>query len=333
VSFIVPKRLERGEIPHRVFDLPKPPRQLYVVGSIPQAPAVAVVGTRQPTEDAVAYASALVESLGKSGLAIWSGGALGIDAAAHRAALRVGAPTVVVAPAGWERPYPPEHAGLYREIVERGGAHISIVPAERSAQLHQFFARNALLVALVQVVVIVQAGLRSGARNTAKFARKLGRPLFAVPSSPWIREGIGCNAEISLGARVLGSPKEVLKAISGFGLCSASTVAEDAKHAESFSHHEFVGEIGSERGGPAPGHSVVSHACSRKKRASAGDTELDAELHAVLDAVRAGARNVDALCQLMGLGVSVVQSDVLRLTMLGRLRTDRTGAIEFINVE
>jgi DNA protecting protein DprA len=326
MTCIVSRRLERVAFPHRVFDLPEPPCQLHLAGELPRGPAIAVIGTRYPTEEATKYTGELVGEFAKHGVAIWSGGAEGIDIAAHRAALRVGATTVVVAPAGWNRPYPPEHAGDYHEIVERGGAYLSIVAPECVAQRHLFFARNALLMALVDVVVIIQAGLRSGARNAAKFARRLGRTVFVAPSSPWIHQGVGCNLEIGLGARVLLSPKDVIRAVAGYGLGSVSVPGEAQV---SCNHYDQSVSTAPRREEPAQDRAA---GCSRPRGGPtrASEPQLDAELRELVDAIRAGARYVDALCQRTGLPPAVVQSDVLRLTLLGLVRTDRAGAIDIV---
>src|SRR5690348_13223843 len=103
------------------------PPTLYLRGALPHARGVAVVGTREPTAEAAAFTRALVRDLAAQGLSIWSGGALGIDAAAHEAALACGAPTVVVMGGGLGRPYPREHAPLFERVVAHGGALLARV--------------------------------------------------------------------------------------------------------------------------------------------------------------------------------------------------------------
>lgn len=324
VTKILSKQLERSAFPSRVQELAVPPATLHIVGTLPTAIGVAVVGTRHPTNDAVEYTHALVGELAAAGLAIWSGGAMGIDAAAHRAAMRAGVPTVVVAPAGWSRPYPPEHVSLFEQIVASGGAYLSIVDDECPAKRHQFFARNALLIAMVDSVVVIQAGFRSGARNAAKYARELGRALFVAPSSPWISQGLGCNLELGLGARILGSAREVVRAAKCTGPSDQPQPMPDVASS------------------PCEGAARVSRlgADRASKRSSAGKAStptadqgvlLEPELRLLLDAVRDGASHVDALCERTGLPLPVVQSDLLRLTLLGLIRTERTGAIDIVN--
>src|SRR5262245_46006796 len=116
-------------LPPRFADLPRPPKLLYLWGELPRGPAVAIVGTRHATPAGLEFAETLSHDLARAGVAIFSGGAGGIDSAAHRGALRAGGTTVVMAPAGFDHPYPPENRRLFAQVVERGGAYASLVPA------------------------------------------------------------------------------------------------------------------------------------------------------------------------------------------------------------
>lgn len=197
----------------RVLDLARPPPVLFVHGELPGGPVVAIVGTRWPTEAGARYARELAGELAAAGLAVISGGARGIDAQAHRGALDVGGATVVVAPCGLQRPYPPEHAALFREAIERGGAYLSLVAPDARVELPRFHQRNEVLAALAHVVIVVEAPLRSGARHTAGIARRLGRWLFAVPGPPWNERALGSLEELRLGARLLVRARDVLDAL------------------------------------------------------------------------------------------------------------------------
>ncbi len=209
---LTPRRLEGGARPARVLDLGRPPLELYLHGELPGGPAVAIVGTRWPTAAGARYARQLAGELGAAGVAILSGGARGIDAAVHRGALDVGGVTVVVAPSGLDRPYPPEHAALFREVLEHGGAYLSLAGPDARAELPRFHQRNEVLAALAHVVVVAEAPLRSGARHTARVARRLGRWLFAIPGAPWNERALGALEELRLGARLLMRAEDVLTA-------------------------------------------------------------------------------------------------------------------------
>jgi DNA processing protein len=167
------------------------------------------VGTRHPTPDGERYARHLAGILAREGVTILSGGALGIDSAAHRGALDVGGKTVVVAPSRFDRPFPPENSDLFQEIVDRGGAYLAV--SNTSATRGSFFVRNRVLVALADLVVLAEAPIRSGARNAAKHARELMRSLFVVLHAPWNARGGAALVELRLGARALGGPRDLLR--------------------------------------------------------------------------------------------------------------------------
>src|SRR5688572_29571933 len=203
--------LEGATLPPSLRDLPAPPARVYLHGVAPRGPCIGVVGTRTPSGAALRYARALSSWLAARGVAIVSGGAKGIDAAAHRGALDGSGTTLVVAASSFDRPFPAEHRALFDRVVARGGGYLSCFELGVKARTHQFLERNALLVALCDAIIVVEAPLRSGARNAAKWARRLGRPCFVVPSPPWNERGRGCIAELQLGARALGGPEEVMQ--------------------------------------------------------------------------------------------------------------------------
>jgi DNA processing protein len=190
----------------------RPPRCLYVRGALPTRPGVAVVGTRRACPPACRFARELGQDLGSAGIAVWSGGASGVDAAAHQGAVDAGAPSVVVMGTGFDHPYPAANAALFEQVLETGGAWLSLWPDAQPGTRWTFLVRNELLAALVRGVVVVQAPVRSGARSTAAAARRLGRPVWAVPGAPWDPLGAGCAQELTLGAEPLRSAAEVARA-------------------------------------------------------------------------------------------------------------------------
>ena len=199
--------------PAGIEELPSRPQRLIIAGELPSLErAVAIVGTRAADEEAVDFTRQLARSLGASGCAIVSGGALGIDAAAHRGALEQGAPTVAVLATGLRSAYPREHARLFARIASRGAlvSEFDHAPARPG----YFLKRNRIVAALAKVVVVVQAPLRSGALSTARWAVRLKRPVFAVPGSPWDIRAAGCLSLLGLGARPCASATDILSALS-----------------------------------------------------------------------------------------------------------------------
>ncbi len=217
----VPTEARPGDphYPARLAELPQPPPVLWISGTLfdgsrGHAPAVAIVGTRKPVPEAASFAGELAGAVARAGGVVVSGGALGIDAAAHRGALAHGGRTWVVAPTGHTHVYPEGHGALYDEVVAAEGALVWPFAPPTIARRHNFFRRNGVLVALADVVVVVQAGIPSGALNAAAWARKLSRPLWVVPAPPWMRHFRGCHAELDRGgARPLTSIDALLSSV------------------------------------------------------------------------------------------------------------------------
>src|SRR5690606_37456671 len=129
---------------------------LFLTGRVPPRPRVAVVGTRRPTPQASDFAFERAHELAQTGAVVVSGGALGIDTAAHEGALRAGGATLVVAPSSYCCPYPEQNRDLFLEVVRGGGGFLSAFDEPTPARRHAFFARNALLVSLCSTIILVQ---------------------------------------------------------------------------------------------------------------------------------------------------------------------------------
>lgn len=190
---------------------------LYVLGALEAlcGPAVAIVGTRAPSEAGRRLASRLARELGAAGVCVVSGLALGIDAAAHRGALAAGAPTVGVLGGGHDRFYPRANRGLAAEMVRGGGAVASPFPPEAEAYPGQFLQRNAVIAGLADAVVVVEAAVRSGALNTAAWAADAGKPVLAFPGDVDRPKVAGCLALIRDGAVLVRDTADVLAALPG----------------------------------------------------------------------------------------------------------------------
>lgn len=174
--------------PQRLKMLDDAPALLYVRGdaSLLDAPSVAIVGSRNASDAAMAFAASVSEGLSAAGIAVVSGMAFGIDACAHRAALRGTGRTVAVLAGGADVPYPASHTGLYAKIVEQGLVVSECCPG---APVHKtaFPRRNRIVSGLSLGVVMVEAGsLRSGSLITARLAAEQGRPVY-VPSPDALR--------------------------------------------------------------------------------------------------------------------------------------------------
>ena len=196
------------------------PLALWVIGAAPLADvadrAAAMVGTRAATTYGEHVAADIAAGLCERDVAVVSGGAYGIDGAAHRAALSVDGVTVAVLAGGLDVPYPVGHAALLRRIGERGALVTEYPPGTRPAR-HRFLARNRLVAALARATVVVEAGLRSGAASTAAWARALGRPVCAVPGPVTSSASAGCHVLIRGGAEVVTRVDDVIEIVGRAG--------------------------------------------------------------------------------------------------------------------
>src|SRR4051794_13878272 len=171
--------------------------------------AVALVGARNASAAGRRIAEDLAEALAAEGLAVVSGLARGIDAAAHLGALRRGR-TIACVAGGLDQPYPPENAALQARIAGEGGAVLAEAPLGTAPLARHFPRRNRIVAALALGVVVIEAALRSGSLITGRMALEGGRELFAVPGSPLDPRARGSNDLIRQGAHLAETAEDVL---------------------------------------------------------------------------------------------------------------------------
>jgi DNA processing protein len=166
------------------------------------ARSVALVGARASTAYGDHVATDLAVGLADRRFTVVSGGAYGIDAAAHRGAVVAGAPTVVLLAGGVDRPYPAGNAQLLRRVLEVGGSVVSEVPPGSVPSRTRFLQRNRLIAAASRATVVVEAAWRSGALSTAAHAGALLRPVGAVPGPVTSMASSGCHRILRDGSAV-----------------------------------------------------------------------------------------------------------------------------------
>ena len=261
--------------------LPDPPVRLRIRGQLPElAGAIAVVGTRYADDDALEFAFDLGRDLAAAGRTVVSGGALGIDAAAHRGALDAGGATVAVLATGFDPAYPPSHRDLFGEIAT-AGALVSEADDGSPRSGWTFLARNRLIAALGTAVVVVQAPARSGALSTARLALGLNKPVFTVPYAPWQVRGEGCIALLRQGVAICTSVGDVLS-------------------------------VRAQRGRGVP------QAIPDRGERSTDSDELDGETRRVLRALGRTPTHPDKLAMALGLPIIRVQQVLLQLLLTGQ---------------
>ncbi|MGY1812168.1 DNA-processing protein DprA [Blastococcus sp. SYSU D00820] len=216
-----PERPPRGADQRRTA--PVPPLALWVrgPGRLDEVVdrSVAVVGARASTAYGEHVAAELAHGLGERGWTVVSGGAYGIDAAAHRGALAAGAATVAVLACGVDRVYPAAHGALFGRIAEEG-LLVSEWPPGAAPHRHRFLVRNRLIAGLTRGTVVVEAAARSGARATARRAQRLGRRVMVVPGPVTSALSVGCHEllrDAELQARLVTTAAHVVEEVGRLG--------------------------------------------------------------------------------------------------------------------
>ncbi|SEB00439.1 DNA-processing protein DprA [Paraburkholderia sartisoli] len=204
--------------PPTLLTMPDPPPLLYIKGKLEllHARSIAVVGSRSATPQGVEDAGRFARALSDAGLAVVSGLALGIDAAAHRSALAGPGSTVAVIGTGADVVYPSANHQLAHQIAATG-VIVSEWPLGTPARSAHFPQRNRLIAGLSSGVLIVEAAMRSGSLITARLANEMGRDVFAIPGSIHAPLSRGCHRMIKQGAKLVETPEDVLEEL-GFAV-------------------------------------------------------------------------------------------------------------------
>ena len=204
--------LADADYPQTLLDQPDPPVLLYAKGrfDLLNNPIIAIVGSRNATKQGEANAEAFAEALSSAGITVVSGMALGIDAAAHRGAMKSGASTIAVIGTGPDRIYPARNQDLARTIAERG-LIISEFAVGTPPLANNFPRRNRIIAGLGMGCLVVEAAQRSGSLITARLAADAGRDVFAIPGSIHSPLSRGCHALIRQGAKLVESAQDILE--------------------------------------------------------------------------------------------------------------------------
>lgn len=202
------------EYPAALLESPDPPLLLHAAGKLDGLgrPAVALVGSRHATPAGVQMAKRLSAELAVLGIEVVSGLAVGIDAAAHEAALTAAGPgsTIAVVASGLDEVYPRHHRPLFDRIVQNG-LLVSEHPLGTPALPAYFPQRNRIIAGLASAVVVVEATVRSGSLITARLATEAGRDVFAIPGHLSSAQAAGCNQLIKSGAGLLEHVADIVE--------------------------------------------------------------------------------------------------------------------------
>jgi DNA processing protein len=280
---------ESGDMPELLRQIPDPPTLLYAVGNRDalHLPALAVVGSRNPTSGGMQNAYEFSKHMARSGFCIVSGLAQGIDTAAHQGALDAGAKTVAFLGHGIDRVYPAENRELAHRIAEQG-VLCSEYPLGSPPRREHFPQRNRLISGLSLGTLVVEAARRSGSLISARLAAEQGREIFAIPGSIHNPLSRGCHQLIKQGAKLV-------------------ECAED-----------IVSELG-----PLAGHLMQNAEISTPDPALA--VQHDADYETLLATLSYDPASADQLAEHSGLTIDQVSSMLLILELEGKIQVQAGG--------
>lgn len=237
-------RIGDSDYPAALLRIPDPPAAIHVRGSLPERPAVAIVGSRRCTRYGASLARSMASSIARSGWTVVSGLAAGIDTAGHLGALDVAGTTVAVLGCGIDRWYPASNRQLGERIVDQGAVISEYGPGIEPARW-RFPARNRIIVGLCQAVVVVEAAEQSGALITARLAMEQGIEVFAVPGDLDRDTSRGANRLIADGVHPIVAPGEIVESLERIlGPALATSGVADAPVTGPMFVHEIAAALG-----------------------------------------------------------------------------------------
>ena len=208
--------VEDEKYPQRLLRTKNFPTEIYAIGNIELLNAkytIGIVGTRKCTEYGRRVANEFGKELSSKGICIISGLAMGIDGIAHNVAIEEQGKTIAVLGCGLNYIYPPENEWLFHKILEKGGCIISEYQTNTKPEKSHFPSRNRIISGLSDAVLVVEANYRSGSSITAKYAKKEGKVVYAIPNIIYATEGIGTNRLIREGAVLVTKPEQIIENI------------------------------------------------------------------------------------------------------------------------
>jgi len=315
--------LSGASLPRELADLINPPAEAHLWGLIPKGPRVGLVGTREPSREGFRIAFAAARQLAALGMTIVSGGALGIDRAAHLGALRARGSTLVVAPLWYERAYPNENRKLFARLVRSGHGYLTVSAADAAPVTPTFHRRNRILAALSDVLLLGETGTPSGGLNAVKFARDLGVPVLVLPWSTRAFDTRGTQNELERGKMGYFNPVQVIRLLEGrifdnpvYWERSARAVEERDRALEA-----------KEQARARKSKRKAKTTRGKAQRSGAPGAPPARSDDPILGAVAAGMTTIDAIVDHTGEGAAVVQHRVLRLTLEGAVYRDAAGLL------
>ena len=292
------------EYPAALRELRDAPLCIYIRGALPpdlSTRSLSMVGTRNASNYGARKARHLAEAAAFGGWTTISGLAVGIDTIVHQATVDAGGKTVAVLGGGLAKLHPVENLDLARAIIRTGGAVISEFPMTTVPTRHTFPMRNRIIAGLSCGTLVVEAGVNSGSLITAAQALEQGRHVFAVPGEAANPSAAGCNTLIKQGAKLVMNFDDVLDEFDFLPGFHPSELHE------------------------SPAAFNVSGDGDGEAADETDDSMFSDDEKAILDALKSGPANVDAISESTGVAPSVVISTMIGLEILHRVRKNPDG--------
>ena len=206
------------EYPQRLLNCYDPPTLLFYKGSanLNSPKIVSIIGTRTYTDYSKKMADELVEELSAQNILIVSGMAYGVDAIAHKAAVRNNLPTVGVLGHGLDQIYPPDHSNLAKDMVKNGGGLLTEFRSQTKPDKHNFPTRNRIVAGMSDATIVVESGIKGGSMVTAELANGYNKDVFAFPGKVTDNKSAGCNYLIKSNKAMLLTDAQQLIEIMGW---------------------------------------------------------------------------------------------------------------------
>lgn len=329
--------LEGARLPPRLLDLDPSPTRLRLWGEVPVGPVVALVGSRKASQRGLDLCRTVARDLARAGFVVASGGAEGIDEMAHRGALDAGQPTLVVAPAPLDAPYPKKLAGLFVDVVQAGGGYLTLNAGTRVAP-GSFFERNRALVALADLVLLGESRIDSGAMNALAAARRLERRCFVLPCVLDVDTTRGSQLAVEKhGALPYFRMEQLVHALGGRAFANPTYLETMARleadrvrrKEEKKAQRQQRGARSGARKGKEGGAGASGPAQTELQFREAPPAELDEDSRLVLASVRAGAGTAELLVERTGLPAERVSALLVGLTLDGLVGQDERGLLRY----
>ncbi len=306
--------------PKRLKEIYNPPAVLYVDGELPDIDSlvtVAIVGTRKASEYAVKVTHIMSRGITEAGAIVISGGALGVDSAAHKGALMAGGKTVAVLGCGLGTSYLNENKSL-RDTIKNNGALVTEFPPFTRAGRTTFPRRNRIISGLSLAVLVVEAGVKSGSLITANFALEQGRDVFAVPSSVLSVDFAGTNKLIEDGAMVAVKPEQLVagyaEEFDTIDVSKIRSVEELMADDSDKSANVIVKE-------DKYAFENLEQGRENRLRKQENESALSGDMKAVYSCLSEKFTHIDTIIEKTGLGSSAVVSAVTQLEILDMIES------------